>query len=98
MSSKAEITIPELLDALIESLREGKSLNHFSSIALASYALMSGHTVNEVVRCFSHLPGFDSKHIEWLVQMIYDNEYLIPQLKMRIEELEETLMYQDQWY
>lgn len=63
------------MKAIMDKARAGENIPHFARVAIATYMLKRGHTVDDVVELISHTPNFNDKVTRYQVEFIKKKGY-----------------------
>ncbi len=78
MFAKSSGVMAPCMAKIVERARNGENLPHFARVAVASYLLKFGKSVDEVVEVFSNTPNFDEKIARYQVEFIAKKGYSPP--------------------
>ena len=78
MFAKSSGVMAPCMAKIIERARNGENLPHFARVAVASYLLKFGKSVDEVVEIFSSTPNFEEKIARYQVEFIAKKGYSPP--------------------
>ncbi|MCS7109381.1 MAG: hypothetical protein NZ903_01125 [Candidatus Micrarchaeota archaeon] len=67
---------------ILERARNGENLPHFARVAIASYLLKKGKSIDEVVEVFSTTPNYNEKIARYQVEYIAKKGYFPPSCQM----------------
>ncbi len=82
MFAKSTGEMAPCMAKILERARNGENLPHFARVAIASYLLKRGKSVDEVVEVFSNTPNFDEKIARYQVEFIAKKGYNPPSCQM----------------
>ncbi|MEM4133808.1 MAG: hypothetical protein QXO35_01990 [Candidatus Micrarchaeia archaeon] len=78
MFAKSTGEIAPCMAKILERARNGENLPHFARVAIASYLLKRGKSIDEVVEVFTNTPNFDEKIARYQVEFIAKKGYNPP--------------------
>ncbi|MEM3431142.1 MAG: hypothetical protein QXW80_01205 [Candidatus Micrarchaeia archaeon] len=82
MFAKSTGEIAPCMAKILERARNGENLPHFARVAIASYLLKRGKSIDEVVEVFTNTPNFDEKIARYQVEFIAKKGYNPPSCQM----------------
>ncbi|MEM4589810.1 MAG: hypothetical protein QXK21_00890 [Candidatus Micrarchaeia archaeon] len=82
MFAKATGEIAPCMAKILERARNGENLPHFARVAIASYLLKRGKSIDEVIEVFTNTPNFDEKIARYQVEYIAKKGYNPPSCQM----------------
>lgn len=82
MFAKSTGEMAPCMAKILERARNGENLPHFARVAIASYLLKRGKSIDEVVEVFTNTPNFDEKITRYQVEFIAKKGYNPPSCQM----------------
>lgn len=78
MAARASGVMAPCMTKIMERARTGENLPHFARVAIASYLIKIGKSIDEVVELFSHTPNFNEKTTRYQLEFIQKKGYNAP--------------------